>query len=73
MTLDSEVDEEMLRLGGQVDAKIAGFSPQVNLVLIYQPTEGLKAESTLPSSGFQLGAVKRDTLPLSHWTILLYF
>ncbi|GFV90867.1 hypothetical protein TNCV_2324361 [Trichonephila clavipes] len=43
------------------------LSPQANLIILYRPTAvGMKAESTLPSPGIELGPVvwKRDTLAL---------
>ncbi|GFU24477.1 hypothetical protein TNCV_2264391 [Trichonephila clavipes] len=35
----------MFRSGGQSDAKLRVFSPQSSVVLIYRPTEEIKAES----------------------------
>ncbi|GFU16939.1 hypothetical protein TNCV_1772201 [Trichonephila clavipes] len=38
----AEAHEEMSRSGGQSEAKPPVFSPQASVVLIYQPTEGMK-------------------------------
>ncbi|GFT42398.1 hypothetical protein TNCV_1786781 [Trichonephila clavipes] len=53
MTLDTEVQEQMFRSGGQSDAKHPVFSSQASLVLIYRPIEKRNAELTLPSPEFE--------------------
>ncbi|GFT21672.1 hypothetical protein TNCV_617751 [Trichonephila clavipes] len=46
---------QMFRSSGQSDAKLPVFSSQASLVLIYKPTEGIKAESPFPGLGFNSG------------------
>ncbi|GFT10711.1 hypothetical protein TNCV_1944011 [Trichonephila clavipes] len=41
VTLGTEMYEQMSRSHGQSEVKSAVFNPQVSLVLIYQPTEGI--------------------------------
>ncbi|GFT02229.1 integrase catalytic domain-containing protein [Trichonephila clavipes] len=43
------VNEHKSQSGGQSEAKNQLFSARASLVLIYQPTEGIKVESTLPN------------------------
>ncbi|GFV27999.1 hypothetical protein TNCV_1920181, partial [Trichonephila clavipes] len=42
LTLGPEVHVQMLRSGGQSDAKAPVLSSQANIVLIFRPTEELK-------------------------------
>ncbi|GFU05969.1 hypothetical protein TNCV_3395191 [Trichonephila clavipes] len=51
--LGPEVHEQMLRSGGQSDAKPSELSSQARLVLIYRSLKGRKAESTFPSPWFE--------------------
>ncbi|GFW19808.1 hypothetical protein TNCV_3561111 [Trichonephila clavipes] len=45
--------EQIFRSGGQSDTKPPVLSFQASLVLIYRPTEEMKAESTLLTPGFE--------------------
>ncbi|GFW76665.1 hypothetical protein TNCV_4943821 [Trichonephila clavipes] len=51
MTLGPRVHEQMFRSGGQSDARPPVLSSQASLVLIYQPTEGMKGCVDLTQSG----------------------
>ncbi|GFV72834.1 hypothetical protein TNCV_1325451 [Trichonephila clavipes] len=62
--LGLEVHEQMFRLGNQSDSKPPVLSSQASLVLIYRPTEEIKAEFPLPSPRFETstrGAEARST------------
>ncbi|GFY00273.1 hypothetical protein TNCV_4710751 [Trichonephila clavipes] len=52
MILDTEVQKQMSRSSGQSDAKTSSVRSQASLVLIYRPTERMKASVDLVQPGF---------------------
>ncbi|GFT71790.1 hypothetical protein TNCV_291851 [Trichonephila clavipes] len=52
VTLGTEVHEQMFRSGGQSDMKVFSFLEKALCIHLYS-LKGRKAESTMPSPGFE--------------------